>query len=74
LFSPLLGSEISYADFALYHVLDTSSTADATCLADYEELKAFKARIESNENVAKYLASRPKMSEVGAGWVAAQSK
>lgn len=52
----LLGDRISYADFALYHILedDNEAQVDAT---SYPHLAAFVQAIQARPNLSKYLAT-----------------
>ncbi|XP_067951417.1 glutathione S-transferase Mu 7-like [Watersipora subatra] len=51
------GSEIVYADFCVYDLLDMLNVFSPGCLDKYDNLKAFLARVESLPTVKKFLDS-----------------
>jgi len=65
-----VGKEITFADFAVFEMLDISLPLDANCLKGYPLLVAFHERIASRPHIAAYIQSgrRPvKINNSGLG-------
>ncbi|KAL0576430.1 hypothetical protein ABG067_008931, partial [Albugo candida] len=55
----ILGDRITYADFALYHVLEDASPVSIDAQV-HPHIAAFTKAIDSRHNLSKYLASERK--------------
>lgn len=55
----LLGDRVSYADFALYHILEDDKSSDllTTKADDYPRIHAFMKEMESRPKLSKYFAT-----------------
>ncbi len=54
----MVGSSITYADIALFHLLRTCAAMNATSLEAFPTLAALKDRVAAIPTIAAYLASQ----------------
>nr|XP_054773273.1 S-crystallin SL11-like isoform X1 [Lytechinus pictus] len=57
-----VGSKMTLADLAVFNILDILNDRMPAVIANYPALLALKAKVESDEKIAKYLSARPKTS------------
>lgn len=53
----ILGDEVSYADFGLYHILESDNKEMQFDVDKYPKIQAFAHAIEARPNIVKYFAA-----------------